>query len=152
MNNPFPFTMESLTLPGSLESLSKVRDFVKQASKQAGLDKQSAYRLMLGVDEVVANIVLHGYQEAGLSGDVEVSAHIDDDALSITLIDSAQPYNPLDKPDPIDLDAPIEERQIGGLGVFLAKRGVDRLVYDFVDGHNRNRFIVKIGSADSAAS
>ena len=143
--------MESLTLPGSLESLSKVRDFVKQASKQAGLDKQSAYRLMLGVDEVVANIVLHGYQEAGLSGDVQVSAHIDDGALFITLVDSAQPYNPLEKPDPIDLDAPLEDRQVGGLGIFLAKRGVDRLIYDVVDGHNRNRFIVKIGGADSAA-
>lgn len=131
-------------MPGNLEALAQVRDFVKRAAQKADLDKQTVYRLVLAVDEMVANIVIHGYQEVGLSGDVSVTSQIANGALSVTLDDTALQYNPLERLDPVDLEAPLEERQIGGLGVFLAKRGVDQLSYEYVNGHNRNSFVVQL--------
>ena len=136
--------MERLIVPGNLEALAQVRDFVKRAAQKADLDKQTVYRLVLAVDEMVANIVIHGYQEVGLSGDVSVTSQIANGALSVTLDDTALQYNPLERLDPVDLEAPLEERQIGGLGVFLAKRGVDQLSYEYVNGHNRNSFVVQL--------
>jgi serine/threonine-protein kinase RsbW len=113
------------------------------AAAEAGLDRKRAYRLELAVDEIATNIVNHGYLEAGLSGDVEVRSRITARALTITLSDSATPFDPgrLKRPEQIDL--PMAERPIGGLGVFLAMENVDEFRYEFVDGHNRNIFVVK---------
>jgi anti-sigma regulatory factor (Ser/Thr protein kinase) len=133
----------SVVVPGTLDSLSPIRKFVKELASEAGLDAKRAYRLQLAVDEISSNIVIHGYQEHDLAGDVEVRGEIDDQDLTITLIDSAVPYNPLDRPEPIDLDAPLEDRMIGGLGVYLAIRNVDRFLYRYEDGRNYNIFVVK---------
>lgn len=133
----------SKVVPGTLDSLSPIRDFVKELASEAGLDGKRTYRLQLAVDEISSNIVIHGYQEHDLHGDVEVRGEIDDRALTITLIDSAVPYNPLNRPDPDDLDAPLENRMIGGLGVYLAIRNVDDFQYEYLDGQNHNIFVVK---------
>jgi serine/threonine-protein kinase RsbW len=134
---------DTLTVPDSLDSLKPVRDFVKRAAAAAGLDKQSAYRLVLAVDEVAANIILHGYQEAGLTGTVTVEYTVHGDHLRIDLYDNALPYNPHEREDPDHLDRPLEDRPIGGLGVYLARIGTDRMLYEYVDGRNHNTFIVQ---------
>ena len=110
--------------------------------RKAGLDKKRTYRLELAVDEIATNIVNHGYQEAGLTGDVVARATITAHALEIVLEDTAVPFDPrlLTRPEQIDL--PLAERPIGGLGVFLAIENVDEFRYEYVDGHNRNIFVV----------
>jgi anti-sigma regulatory factor (Ser/Thr protein kinase) len=107
------------------------------------LDKKRAYRLQLAVDEIAANIALHGYEEQGLTGDIEVRAEVEPERLLITLVDSAIPYDPYSRVMPSDLDAPLHERAIGGLGVFLAINNVDQFMYRFVDGRNHNIFVVQ---------
>ena len=92
--------MESLTVPGTLTSLSAIRVYVTAAAAAAGLDKGASYRLALAVDEIATNIVHHGYNEAGLEGDVNVQALIDDASLTITLEDTAVAFNPIDSPSP----------------------------------------------------
>lgn len=135
--------VRSKVVPGTLDSLGPIRDFVKEAASEAGLDAKRTYRLQLAVDEISSNIVIHGYQEHDRTGDVEVQVALDEQALTITLTDSAIPYNPLDRPEPDDLDAPLENRMIGGLGVYLAIRNVDDFQYRFEDGKNHNIFVVK---------
>ena len=135
--------MKPLTVPGTLASLSLIRNYARTAAAEAGLDKKRTYRLELAVDEIATNIVNHGYQEAGLTGDVVARATITAHALTIALEDTAVPFDPrhLERPEQIDL--PIAERPIGGLGVFLAMENVDEFNYEYVDGHNRNIFVVK---------
>ncbi|MBI4822293.1 MAG: anti-sigma regulatory factor [Deltaproteobacteria bacterium] len=135
--------MEPLTLPGNLESLTPVRDYVKAAAALAGLDKKVTYRLMLAVDEVATNVVVHGYEEAGLAGPMTISAEVDTSALVIILEDVGVEYDDSRRGTPDDLDKPIEEREIGGLGVFLAVEGVDEYKYKRVDGKNRRTFVIK---------
>lgn len=135
--------VRSKVVPGTLDSLGPIRDFVKEAASEAGLDAKRTYRLQLAVDEISSNIVIHGYQEHDRTGDVEVQVALDEQTLTVTLTDSAIPYNPLDRPEPDDLDAPLENRMIGGLGVYLAIRNVDDFQYRFEDGKNHNIFVVK---------
>ena len=135
--------METFVVPGIVESLGPIREFVRSKAAEAGLDKKRAYRLQLAVDEIAANIALHGYEEQGLTGDIEVRAEVAPERLTITLVDSAIPYDPYSRVMPSDLDAPLHERAIGGLGVYLAINNVDEFLYRFNDGHNHNSFVVQ---------
>ena len=134
--------MQPLTLPGHVDSLSEIRKYVDSAASEAGLDKKAVYKLRLAVDEIASNIIIHGYEEAGLSGDVVVWADISPEALTITLEDSSAPFDPRGKDRPDQIDSPIEERPIGGLGIFLTTENVDKFDYEYVNNHNRNIFIV----------
>lgn len=134
--------MDSITVPGTLDSLQAIRDCVDIAAKTAGIDSKKAYRLRLAVDEIATNIIVHGYNEANLAGQVNVLTEINQTALTIILEDTAPPFNPLAHPEPNNLDAPLENRNIGGLGVFLARQGTDDFRYEYENGHNRNIFVV----------
>ncbi len=135
--------MEPLTVPGRLDSLGAVRDYVKRAANDAGLDKKATYKLTLAVDEVATNIITHGYNEAGIEGNITLRAEHRNDALTVVLEDRAVPFDPLQQPDPDDLDQPLEQRDIGGLGIYLTLQGVDEFRYEWVDGHNRNIFTMR---------
>src|SRR5215469_3843720 len=109
-----------LTVTSALDSLSAVSAFVKEVAAAAGLDSSAAYRLRLSVVELVTNTITHGYLEANRSGTVDLRAEIDEQSLTLTLEDTAVPYDPSQTPLPPDLALPAEERLPGGLGVFLA--------------------------------
>lgn len=136
--------MNALTVPGDLESLRVIRAFVNEAAHEAGLDKRATYRLVLAVDEVATNIVTHGYQEAQAEGEIHVSVDSSSAALTIMLEDTAPRYDPTQAPEPSDLDAPLEDRQLGGLGVYLVLQGVDKFSYEWLEGINRNSFTMRL--------
>jgi serine/threonine-protein kinase RsbW len=139
--------LKTLTVPGTLDSLGPIRGFVQAAAAAAGVDRKRAYRLQLAVDEIATNIITHGYAETGSEGNIELAAWLSDVALTISLEDTAIPYNPLDQAQPEALDAPLESRPEGGLGVFLAIRSVDNFLYERHGNRNRNVFIVnRMGS------
>jgi len=135
--------MEPLILPGTLDSLSKIGAYVLEAASQAGLEKKIAYRLRLAVDEIATNAIVHGYDRIGEEGDLVVSAEIGEGILTITLEDTGPPYDPFKTPSPDDLDQPLNDRDIGGLGVFLAIQGVDEFRYEWLNETNRNIFTMK---------
>ena len=120
-------------------SLSTIRNYVTQASDLAGLDKQAMHHLRLSVDEIAANIIMYGYGEYGLTGVVKVSAAIDKEKLTITLEDTAVAYDPRAHEVPQNLEDPLETREIGGLGIYLALKNVDEFHYERLDGRNINR-------------
>ncbi|MCB0164954.1 MAG: ATP-binding protein [Anaerolineae bacterium] len=138
--------MEPLTVPGTLDSLSVIGKYVMDLSAKAGLDKKAAYRLRLAVDEIATNIVMHGYDEADRQGNLDLRAEIDDTTLSIFLEDTGVTYKPGQVSKRADLHLPLEERQIGGLGVYLAIQGVDQFHYEHFEGRNRHIFVVKRSS------
>jgi anti-sigma regulatory factor (Ser/Thr protein kinase) len=144
--------MEALRVPSSLEALSPIGAFVMKAAEQAGIDKRAAYRLRLAVDEIATNIVVHGRPgERGASDDIVVEAAVDDAGLTITLEDHGPAFNPLEHQSPQNLDRPIDERPIGGLGVFLAVKGVDQFRYERDGTRNRNIFVVRRPDAGAGA-
>ena len=141
--------MEPLTVPGTLDSLAAIREYVKAAAAAAGLDRKAAYRLRLAVDEIATNIATHGYAEAGLEGTVDLRADIEEKALVIYVEDTGVTYDPRGCEPPDDLDLPLEQRQMGGLGVFLAVRGVDKLLYERIGERNRHTLVVNRTASSS---
>ena len=134
--------MQPLNVPGNLDSLSAIGHYVNEAAQAAALDKKTAYHLRLAVDEIATNIIVHGYQEAGLTGEVLVLSELDDAALKIMLEDTSAPFDPRKLVRPDHIDKPIEERPIGGLGIYLAMENVSKFDYEYVNNRNRNIFIV----------
>jgi len=132
--------MEALTVPGRLDSLERIGKYVMSAAAEAGLEKASAYRLRLAVDEIVTNIILYGYDSGRSEGNVDLRTMLDDESLTICVEDNSAAFDPRQNAPPADLDADLENRQIGGLGVFLALEGVDRFGYERINDRNRNIF------------
>ncbi len=130
------------------ETLSALRKYIAELSKTVGLESQAMYHLQLAADEIATNIIVYGYQD--LPGQViDVTAAADDKALTLVIEDKATPFNPLDRPEPNNLDSPLDTREIGGLGVYLAIQNVDEYKYEHDGVHNRNIFIMKRPSAAS---
>lgn len=132
----------SLTVPATLDSLTKIAEFVMAATAAAGLDKKAAYRCRLAVDEIATNIIIYGYGQAGCEGLLNLQADIDEQALTISIEDTAIAYNPnqTQLPTEDELKLPLEERPIGGLGVYLALHDVDKFHYERIGDKNRNIF------------
>ena len=134
--------MKSITVPGTLDYLGEIAKYVMTAAEHANLERKTAYKLRLAVDEIATNIITHGYQESGQEGFITIEAHMDAETLTITLTDTGVEFDPTIDTPKSELDLPMEQRQIGGLGVYLAMENVDHLLYERKDHQNRNILVV----------
>lgn len=145
--------MAEQVFPGTLDSLAPIRAFVAQAAGAAGLDRGASYNLCLAVDEIATNIVTHGYQAAGLKGDLRVATAVEGGRLLVRMEDHGRSYDPHqhDLPEKEGLSAPLHERALGGLGILLAFQGVDELRYMAGEGGNVHSFAVNLPQQKRAA-
>ncbi len=111
-------------------NVSGILDVVMGCGEIASLPDDVQFKVRLCVEEVVENIF--SYSKAIR---VDVSVTTEDSMLVIRLEDDGIPFDPLSKKDP-DINAPLEDRPVGGLGIFLCKQMMDSLEYEFHDGHN----------------
>ncbi|MVN91234.1 ATP-binding protein [Mucilaginibacter aquatilis] len=134
------------TFAATLDSLEPIRNFIAEHCVEVNLNKKQTYGLCLAVDEIATNIINYGYPATGASnGQIEVHVQTNfSDQLKVTLIDTATPFNPLQHltPEEADLNIPLEERPIGGLGIVLARQSVDDFNYEYKDGSNYNIFVI----------
>jgi anti-sigma regulatory factor (Ser/Thr protein kinase) len=107
------------------ESLDTVREFVSLAAEEYGLDAKAIYAVELATDEAFTNIVEHAYGGES-SEQVECTCEFTVDRLIIILHDCGLPFDPTLVPEP-DLDAPLEERETGGLGIFFMRKLMDEV-------------------------
>ena len=140
--NPLPRT----TFPAQMDSLGLIRDYVKAAAAAASLGKSAAYQLMLAIDEIATNVLVHGYEEKGLTGELAIASTLEDGKLQLVLEDTGEPFDPrtMELPDESDFSKPLEDRPIGGLGIYLAFVGVDRFDYRREGDRNLNIFEVNL--------
>lgn len=113
-----------LRLSAELKNLAAIRRFLLEAGRQLHGSAQALDDLTLAVDEMVTNIIRHGYR--GQAGQIEIEIRREAGALIVYLRDQAPVFDPTSLPDP-DITLPLELRPIGGLGVFLARKRVDSL-------------------------
>jgi serine/threonine-protein kinase RsbW len=138
--------MKPAIVPATLDSLGPIADYVMAAAAAAGLDRRASYRLRLAVDEIATNIIVHGHANAGHQGALELRTDIDDKSLTIAIEDTGVTYDPRQAPIP-DIDLPLEQRPIGGLGVYLAIRSVDEFLYEHMGDRNRTIFKMHLPSS-----
>lgn len=137
--------MDKLTLPAVLASLAELRRYAREAATAAGIEEGRSYQLQLAVDEIATNIISYGYKDAGQTAQIVIRGEIRDDVLIVTLEDRAPAFDPRTRQMPKDdeLSKPLEERTIGGLGIYLAIEGVDRFDYRREGERNLNIFEVR---------
>jgi serine/threonine-protein kinase RsbW len=121
--------MKSLTLcfdPVSVKDLDDIRTFLEQAVVLVGGSEDVAGDLVLAVNEAVTNVILHGYQS--MPGIVILGVISDEGDLFVHLMDQAPLFDPTTVPPP-DINLPLEERPLGGLGVHMMRQLCDELTY-----------------------
>jgi anti-sigma regulatory factor (Ser/Thr protein kinase) len=135
-------TTQQITLSAEFESLSNFRNHVKKMSQGVtGLDEQAIYDIQLAVDEICTNIITHGY--AGMDpGSIILHVEVGTEALVVTITDFGHAFEPAEPPAP-DPNASIEEREIGGLGLFFVHSSVDDIEYESSPTGNTTRLIKK---------
>ena len=117
----------SLELTNQLSEIGKLTDLLEQLAEAWNLSEDVLFKANLALDEIVSNIIRHGY---GASGDhrIRVRIGLERGDLIMEVEDDAPEFNPLDAPEP-DTRAPLEERAIGGLGIFLTRKLMDNMSY-----------------------
>lgn len=118
----------SLRLPAELDQLPAFLDYVRQIAQTAGLAAAQATRLELAVEEALVNVFNYAYAGWDQPGAVTCRAVVEGDGLTVEIIDEGPSFNPLAQPDP-DTALSLEQRQPGGLGVFMIRRLTDEISY-----------------------
>jgi sigma-B regulation protein RsbU (phosphoserine phosphatase) len=124
--------MKKLAINASLENLNKVLDFVNTELERHGCPQDIQGKIEVAVEEIFVNIANYAYSPD--SGDAVIFISVND-KIVIRFEDTGRPYNPLEKQEP-DLDKPLMERDIGGLGIFLVKKLMDNVEYSRVENKN----------------
>jgi sigma-B regulation protein RsbU (phosphoserine phosphatase) len=135
--------MTNKTFPAKTQSLTDVVDFVEETLGGFECPMKTQMAICVAIEEVFVNVASYAYGEG--SGDVTLDIGFDEANRDVTfrLIDQGVPFDPLQKPDP-DITLAIEERQVGGLGIFIVKKTMDTVHYAYEDGKNILTMIKKI--------
>jgi serine/threonine-protein kinase RsbW len=120
--------MDKLVVAGRFKNLDTIARFFAEAAQTAGLDERAIYAVQIAVDEACSNIIEHAY---GGEGDdpIECSYQITDCGLVIILHDYGTPFDPNRIPNPA-LDTALEDRTVGGLGVYLIRQVMDQVRFE----------------------
>ncbi len=116
-----------------IQNLPELALFLEGLLKEAGNLEEESFDIQLAADEIFTNIASYAYGEG--SGEVEIALSINDDSITITFTDSGTPFNPLSLPSP-DTTRGIDERKIGGLGIYLVREMMDAASYLRENGKN----------------
>lgn len=134
--------MQELTLKAVTDNLGKVTDFVDEILEKNACPMKARMQIDIALEEVFVNIANYAYSPD--TGDVLIQCGVENGEVRIAFIDSGRPFDPLKKPDP-DITLSAQDRQIGGLGIYMVKKYMDRVIYEYSE--NKNKLVVtkKIG-------
>ena len=124
-----------LDIDATRENLPEVLAFVDEHLEAAGCPMKQQMQIDIAVEEIFINIASYAYHPEIGKATVRVEVTEDPITASITFIDNGVPYDPLAKEDP-DVTLSAEERGIGGLGIFMVKKSMDDVIYEYKDGQN----------------
>lgn len=124
-----------IELQADLEGLKNVYELIDQVLEGTGCLKRDRDFLKIAADEIYSNIIYYAYP--GRSGKAWISMEYEEKKRLITIRfkDRGIPYDPLKQPDP-DTGLSAEERRVGGLGIYIVKKGMDQAAYEYKNGYN----------------
>ena len=123
----------SLKIAPELDQLERITAAVEDFAERDDWPPDLTFKVNLVLDELSVNVVNYG----GEASEIEVSLVSDSDRVRVEISDDGQPFDPLTDAAEPDLDAPLEERAIGGLGIYLVREMMDELYYSRENGKNR---------------
>ena len=130
---------DAITLKADIDSIKHVQNFVQVLTQKLSIVSKTANKANIVADEIYSNIV--NYSGAK---NASVSCRVDDGKLYMTFTDDGIPYNPLDAENP-DITASAEQREIGGLGIFMVKKMTESMEYAYEDNKNILKLVIALG-------
>lgn len=128
--------MKEIILHNRIEEIERLAVFVEELADEAGIDPATSFNLNLALEEAVTNIINYAYPQ-GEDHTFTLTADKDGKGtLTLTLNDEGTAFNPLEQAPEVDTTLGVEERDIGGLGIFLIRQIMDDVYYERTDGHN----------------
>ena len=128
--------MKEITVDAMIEIMNTVTAFVDDFLDQIACPMKSRIQINIVIDEIFGNICHYAYKDSVGAVTVRVESGNTPKAVFLTFTDNGIPYNPLDTEDP-DITSSSEERKIGGLGIYLVKKNMDEMKYEYVNQQNR---------------
>ena len=127
--------MKKLVVKAVIESIPTVTDFVDKILEEHSCDMKAKIQIDIAIDEILGNISQYAYESD--DGDVSVSIQLEETPKRaiITFIDSGVPYNPITTEEP-DTSLSAEERKVGGLVIFMVKKTMDDMTYEYTNNCN----------------
>ena len=125
--------MPTKLFPAQFEYLDAIRDYAAEAARKAGMDDKGVYNLQLVVDEAASNIIEHAY-EGIADGKIEITLEATSKVLTIVMHDHGKRFNEDEVGEP-DLEAVLEDRAVGGLGLFFMRKLMDEVRFEWDPGH-----------------
>ncbi len=123
-----------LILHNEIQQIPQLASFLETIAEEKNISQALTMSLNLALEEAVTNVILYAYPE-GTDGLVDIEAVLRDDSLEFILSDSGKPFDPTAAPE-ADITLGVEERQIGGLGIYLVKQIMDSVTYKRENGRN----------------
>ena len=129
--------MKELITEAKIEKLEEIRHFMDRYLEELDCPMKPQAQLDIALEEVFVNIAHYAYGEDDIGGPCRIVFDYDEETkvFSVEFTDSGMPFNPLAADDP-DTSLSAEERGIGGLGIFMVKKSMDDVKYEYRDGHN----------------
>ena len=125
---------KNLTLPNDVQEVPQLAAFVDEICEAVGMDMGTTMKMNLALEEAVVNVMTYAYP-SGTKGEVRIEARTADGYVEFVISDDGTPFNPTEVKD-ADTTLSAEERNIGGLGIFLVKHYMDKVKYKYEDGQN----------------
>lgn len=127
---------DSLKILATVKNLDVLMDWLDNLISSCGYTGNAKVQLDIAVEEIFVNIAHYAYEYEG-AGSAVITVEVDDNPLRVMVRfeDTGREYNPMTKKDP-DINLPIKERKIGGLGIFMTKNSMDNMTYEYRDGKN----------------
>ncbi len=127
--------MKELQIAATVESIETVTEFVNEQLEALDCPMKTQMQIDIAIDELFGNIAHYAYSPEIGEATVRIEVQEDPMAVIITFVDNGVPYDPLQRKDP-DVTLSAEEREIGGLGIFMVKKTMDDIWYEYKDGQN----------------
>ena len=135
--------MFELEIDAKLSNLEKVLDFVNSHLSNVECPEKTRIQVDIAVEEIFVNIAHYAYNPEVGKATIRVEISEKPLTISLTFMDSGKPYDPLSRKDP-DVSLSAEERQIGGLGIYMVKKSMDEIQYSYRNGTNMLTFKKKL--------
>lgn len=133
-----------MEFPARLEHLPDMLQFILNQAEKLSVSKDRRYKLELASEEALVNIISYAYKDQK-TGIIRIDCEkLGDNRLEIVIRDHGFPFNPIDADIRVDTEQPIDERKIGGLGIFLMRKILDEVSYQRIGEENVLRLLMNI--------
>ncbi len=127
--------MKTIDVDATIDNLTKVLEFIDVNLEEINCDMKDQIGIDVSVEELYVNIAHYAYPDGVGTATISYDFTEDTRTVKIILKDSGIPFDPLAKEDP-DITLSAQEREIGGLGIFMVKKNMDEFLYEYTDGCN----------------